>query len=89
MAYTHHPVVGDPLYGRAATAKARNRSVAEQSEMGLDRQFLHSWRLRFEHPITGEGLSFTDMPPQDLQAILDGLADRSMGRTACGRQLLG
>ena len=89
MAYTQHPVVGDPLYGRAATAKARNRNVAEQSEMGLDRQFLHSWRLAFEHPITGEELSFTDMPPQDLQAILDGLADRSMGRTACGRQLLG
>lgn len=89
MAYTQHPVVGDPLYGRAATAKARNRNVAEQSEMGLDRQFLHSWRLAFEHPITGEELSFVDMPPQDLQAILDGLADRSMGRTACGRQLLG
>lgn len=89
MAYTHHPVVGDPLYGRAATAKARNRNVAEQSEMGLDRQFLHSWRLAFEHPITGEELSFTDMPPQDLQATLDELADRSMGRTACGRQLLG
>ena len=89
MAYTQHPVVGDPLYGRAATAKARNRNVAEQSEMCLDRQFLHSWRLSFEHPITGEELSFVDMPPQDLQAILDGLADRSMGRTTYGRELLG
>jgi len=57
--------------------------------MGLDRQFLHSWRLRFEHPITGEELSFTDMPSPDLQAILDELAERSMGRTEYGRELLG
>lgn len=89
MAYTHHPVVGDPLYGRAATAKARNRNAAEHSEMGLDRQFLHSWRLSFEHPITGEELSFTDMPSDDLQMILNKLAPRSMGRTDYGHELLG
>lgn len=89
MAYTHHPVVGDPLYGRVATAKARNRNAAEHSEMGLDRQFLHSWRLSFEHPITGEELSFTDMPCDDLQMILDELAPRSMGRTDYGHELLG
>lgn len=87
MAYTHHPVVGDPLYGRAASAKARNRSAAERSEMGLERQFLHSWRLSFEHPITGEELSFTDMPPEDLAAILDELAPRSEGRTDYGNEL--
>lgn len=88
MAYTHHPVVGDPLYGRAASAKARNRSAAERSEMGLERQFLHSWRLSFEHPITGETLSFTDMPPEDLAAVLDALAPRSEGRTSYGNELL-
>lgn len=89
MAYTHHPVVGDPLYGRAATAKARNRNAAEASEMGLERQFLHSWRLSFEHPITGEELSFTDTLPDDLQDVLDGLASRSLGRTEYGIELLG
>ncbi len=57
--------------------------------MGLDRQFLHSWRLGFEHPITGEELSFTDMPCDDLQMILDELTPRSMGRTDYGHELLG
>lgn len=89
MAYTHHPVVGDPLYGAAATAKARNRSAAIASEMGLDRQFLHSWRLSFEHPITGEQMSFQDELPDDLAAVLDQLAPRSLGRTASGEELLG
>jgi 23S rRNA pseudouridine1911/1915/1917 synthase len=88
MAYTQHPVVGDPLYGRAATAKPRNRDAALKSEMGLDRQFLHSWRLQFEHPITDEELSFVDMPSEDLMTILDGLADRSAGRTEYGREVL-
>lgn len=88
MAYTHHPCVGDPLYGRAATAKARNRDAAFKSEMGLDRQFLHSYRLRFEHPITGEELEFTDSPADDLQAILEELENRSMGRTEYGREVL-
>jgi len=89
MAYTKHQVVGDPLYGKAATAKARNRAAAERAEMGLDRQFLHSWRLAFEHPVTGEKLQFRDTLPADLQEVLDALADRSMGRTEQGRELLG
>lgn len=89
MAYTHHPVVGDPLYGAAATAKARHKSAVIASEMGLDRQFLHSWRISFEHPITGEQMSFQDELPDDLAAVLAELAPRSLGRTAYGEELLG
>ena len=88
MAYTHHPCVGDPLYGRAATAKARNRDAALKSEMGLDRQFLHSYRLAFEHPITNEPLSFKDVPSDDLLAVLEELEERSMGRTEYGKEML-
>lgn len=89
MAYTRHPVVGDPLYGRAATAKARNREQVAKSECGLARQFLHSWRLSFVHPVTGEELSFKDTLPPDLQQVVDELADRSFGRTQAGEELLG
>lgn len=89
MAYTHHPCVGDPLYGRVATAKARNRDAALKSEMGLERQFLHSYRLSFEHPITGEELSFRDAPAEDLNEVLDELRERSMGRTEYGEEMLG
>lgn len=73
MQYAKHPIVGDPLY-RASAPRAAGASL------GLDRQFLHSYRLRFEHPITGEEMSFIDGLPEDLQGVLDVLAPRSTGR---------
>jgi len=53
-----HPVAGDPEYG------SRGRH-------GLERQFLHSSRLRFTHPRTYEELEFTSELPGDLQAALE------------------
>jgi 23S rRNA pseudouridine1911/1915/1917 synthase len=52
-----HPVAGDPRYGHAG-------------RHGLGRQFLHSSRLRFRHPGTGEELSFESALPDDLAAAL-------------------
>ena len=40
-----HPVAGDPRYGHSG-------------RLGLKRQFLHSARLAFTHPFTGERLEF-------------------------------
>ena len=53
-----HPVVGDARYGGAA-------------RHGLRRQFLHSARLAFEHPVTGERLEFTSDLPVDLRDALE------------------
>ena len=53
-----HPVVGDPLYGQGRAA------------FGLERQFLHAYRLRLPHPETGEDLSFESPLPPDLEAAL-------------------
>lgn len=69
--YAKHPVVGDPLY-------VAGRPKRESVNLGLKRQFLHSFKLTFDHPITGELLHFEDDLPQDLQNVLDGLADRRM-----------
>lgn len=52
-----HPVVGDPLYGRA------------QPPMP-PRIFLHATRLAFAHPITGLVLDFTSPLPPDLADFL-------------------
>ena len=54
---------------------------------GLDRQFLHSFQLGFAHPETGEELRFFDALPEDLQAALDALSDRSEDRTAAGEEV--
>lgn len=81
MEYIAHPVVGDPLY----TAHAPRDAGAA---CGLRRQFLHSYRLRLEHPLTGEPLEFADGLPRDLREVLEGLGGRSLGRTPAGEEAL-
>jgi 23S rRNA pseudouridine1911/1915/1917 synthase len=53
-----HPLVSDPTYG------GRRR-------YGLERQFLHAHRLAFNHPRSGEPLSFQSPLPEDLAAALE------------------
>ena len=53
-----HPLTGDPTYGGA-------------ERYGLGRQFLHAHRLAFEHPASGERLSFESELPGDLAAALE------------------
>ena len=52
-----HPLVGDETYGGPA-------------RYGLERQFLHSSELAFEHPATGEAMRFKADLPSDLAATL-------------------
>jgi 23S rRNA pseudouridine1911/1915/1917 synthase len=53
-----HPIVGDPVYGRA------------HESLGLARQFLHARRLAFDLPSTGERVTFESPLPADLEAAL-------------------
>jgi 23S rRNA pseudouridine1911/1915/1917 synthase len=59
-----HPVAGDPTYAR-------------RDALGVGRQFLHSYRLSLEHPVTGERLDLESPLPEDFAEVLDRL------RTAC------
>ena len=78
MRHIHHDCVGDPLYGRCDS----------RADMGLTRQFLHSWSVGFDHPVTGQRIECRDTLPWDLAAVLDELAPRSMGRTEAGDQIV-
>ncbi len=78
MNYIRHACVGDPVYGTGS----------EKAQLGLRRQFLHSYRLSFEHPIHGEALVFVDALPPVLSCALEQLSDRSRGRTEAGERLL-
>ena len=80
MQYARHPLVGDPVY----TAHGPRDASAQR---GLDRQFLHSFSLGFSHPLTGERMEFVDNLPADLRHVLDGLAERSRGKTAAGTEI--
>lgn len=77
MQYTRHPIVGDPVYNSHGP---RERSA----QLGLQRQFLHSYRIGFDHPCTGERLEFCDNLPTDLRSALDLISARSRGRTQFG-----
>lgn len=81
MEYAKHPLVGDPLY-------VASRPKADSANLGLRRQFLHSFMLSLDHPVTGVSLRFADNVSIDLQRVLDGLSERSMGITDHGREIM-
>ncbi len=55
------PVIGDSTYGNAA------KYLTKEVEAG--RQMLHARKITFEHPITGEKLSFTAKIPDDISNV--------------------
>lgn len=54
-----HPLVGDPVYGQRRPA------------LGLSRPFLHAAELAFDHPTSGDRVTFSSPLAPDLQAWLD------------------
>jgi 23S rRNA pseudouridine1911/1915/1917 synthase len=56
-----HPVAGDRTYGADPGLAAR---------LGLDRPFLHAWRLELDHPVTGQPIELEEPLPPDLDAAL-------------------
>lgn len=68
LASIGHPVAGDPIY---ATGPAR------RGPEGLQRLFLHSWRLEFA-AVSTERMIRAEAPlPDDLQAVLEALRARA------------
>ncbi|MEU6724281.1 RluA family pseudouridine synthase [Nonomuraea wenchangensis] len=68
MSALRHPCVGDLLYGADPTLAAR---------LGVTRQWLHAVALGFEHPSTGDWMSFSTDYPADLQKALDIVREES------------
>jgi 23S rRNA pseudouridine955/2504/2580 synthase len=64
LAHAGHPVLGDDKYGDFPL----NHAVAK---LGVRRLFLHARRLRFAHPVTGEGISLESKLPEDMQEFID------------------
>jgi 23S rRNA pseudouridine1911/1915/1917 synthase len=62
-----YPIVGDPIYG--AGRKMVNVNIAGQA--------LHAWRLRFIHPVTGQGVESIAPLPKAFETLTDVLRRRS------------
>ncbi|MGA8034454.1 MAG: RluA family pseudouridine synthase [Candidatus Acidiferrales bacterium] len=59
------PVVGDTVYGAP-----RQERIGRELLPALERNFLHSARLAFDHPITGNRLEFRAPLPVELREYL-------------------
>ena len=68
MASIGHPLVGDPVYGRA---RKEHRQLLK--DLGFHRQALHATRLGFFHPVTKDRLSFDSALPSDMQELFSAL----------------
>jgi 23S rRNA pseudouridine1911/1915/1917 synthase len=83
LEHISHPVLGDAVYGGhrkrdlPSNARARGRFAALLKIM--QRPSLHASRLSFEHPATGDRLSFRTTLPADMSLALETLhqADRT------------
>jgi 23S rRNA pseudouridine1911/1915/1917 synthase len=75
MASLGHPVVGDTIYGGAGqltaqeTARPAGKKI-EPERLRLGRNFLHSAKLEFTHPLTGKLLQLEVPLPEELTAFL-------------------
>jgi 23S rRNA pseudouridine1911/1915/1917 synthase len=66
LAHIDLPIVGDRQYKHHGPL----RVPLSKSAPELSRQALHASSLAFEHPLTGEPLSFTSPLPEDLARLL-------------------
>ncbi len=62
-----HPVAGDPVYGTG---------TSRRGPTGLDRLFLHAWRLELTSPSSGRLIRAEAPLPSALEAVLAGLRER-------------
>jgi 23S rRNA pseudouridine1911/1915/1917 synthase len=63
LAAIGHPLVGDPRYGKAG-------GLAGGAGLPAGRVWLHAGKLSFDHPATGQRLSFSSEIPTDLSDVL-------------------
>jgi 23S rRNA pseudouridine1911/1915/1917 synthase len=61
LAAVGHPILGDGRYGGGGD---------EARALGLERPFLHAWRLGFDHPATGARVDLEEPLPEDLERVL-------------------
>jgi 23S rRNA pseudouridine1911/1915/1917 synthase len=80
LASIRHPLLGDQTYGGRLTIASGIGESLEQSIRRFKRQALHAKRLTFDHPSSGETMSFEASLPADLQQLIEELrADLNHG----------
>ncbi|HAB82809.1 MAG TPA: RNA pseudouridine synthase, partial [Sutterella wadsworthensis] len=65
--------VGDDKYGDFAFNRECTHGLLGAP---LKRMFLHAWKLRFAHPVTGEPVDITAPLPEELSAVISALESK-------------
>lgn len=76
LSHIGHPIVADKMYGGRAVLKRSDLDSnlkEEEDEVLIHRQALHARRLSFDHPETGNPLTFEAPLPEDFQKALEAL----------------
>jgi len=65
------PIVGDTVYGMKRPRKflQNNQKLASVAQ-AVNRQMLHAWQMRFEHPGTGKSVFIEAPPAPDMDAVI-------------------
>lgn len=77
LAYAGFPLMVDPFYGKREEFKLSeikrrfNLRKEEEERPLLNRVPLHASKLSFDHPATGERMSFEAKMPKDMRAVLN------------------
>ncbi|CAN2049747.1 Uncharacterized RNA pseudouridine synthase YlyB [Candidatus Magnetomoraceae bacterium gMMP-1] len=66
----HHPIVGDPVYGKNKKLQGLSRELRPVVK-SIKRQMLHSSRLGFKHPKTNKDMIFKAALPEDMRMLVD------------------
>ncbi len=76
FSYLGHPVVGDSTYGGHRRINTIRNTEIRSTISGLKRHLLHAYFLSFNHPETGERVSYTLPLPEEFKTILGLLTKR-------------
>ena len=73
-----HPLAGDPVYGTGTSRRGPE---------GLERLFLHSWRIELQSPGDGHVIRATAPLPPELESVLERLRAQVAGLPGAGQAL--
>ncbi|HEX5339767.1 MAG TPA: 23S rRNA pseudouridine(1911/1915/1917) synthase RluD [Gammaproteobacteria bacterium] len=73
LAHIHHPLLGDPVYGRRLAIPRDADAAFVEALRGFRRQALHARRLGLAHPVSGEFMHWEAPLPDDMQQLLRAL----------------
>ncbi len=70
LSHIHHPVVGDPVYGKRSIPSMLPKPVIDKLK-SFRRQALHAGILGFVHPLRGGYMEFASQPPEDMKSLIE------------------